>query len=253
VLFLGHGSPMNALGGNEHARALNALGAALPRPRAIAVVSAHWRTSGTRVLDVAAPRTIHDFGGFPRALYELTYPAPGAPELATRIVDLLAAHEARPDASWGLDHGAWAVLRHLYPAADLPTLQISLDRRLDLAGHFAVGQALAPLRDEGVLLVASGNLTHNLGDFEPDPAAPEAAWAEAFDATIARAVEARDLDVLLGKKDLDASAWRRAHPTLEHYQPLLYAVAAAGADAAVSYPITGLEHGTLSMRSIVLA
>src|SRR5262245_60987544 len=161
VLFVGHGSPMNAIEDNPWSRAFRALGEQLPRPRAVLCVSAHWYTPGTFLTDNARPETIHDFGGFPRELHEVQYPAPGAPDLARRISQLLAAHAASPRSDWGLDHGTWSVLVHLLPAADIPVLQLSIDGRLPPARHIEIGKALAPLREEGVLVLGSGNVVHN--------------------------------------------------------------------------------------------
>ncbi len=162
VVFVGHGSPMNAIEDNAWSRAWRALGTALPQPRAILCVSAHWYVPGTWVTGNVAPRTIHDFGGFPKALFEVRYPAKGDVALAGRITSLLASHEARTRDDWGLDHGAWSVLARVRPAADVPVLQLSVHRGLAPEAHLALGRALAPLRDEGVLLLASGNVTHNL-------------------------------------------------------------------------------------------
>jgi 4,5-DOPA dioxygenase extradiol len=188
VLFLGHGSPMNAIEDNAWSRAFRELGRDLPRPRAVLAISAHWYVAGTFLTGEERPRTIHDFGGFPRALYEVRYPAPGDPALASRVAGLLGATAGLRD-DWGLDHGAWSVLRHLFPAADVPVVQLSLDARVPPRGHLEMGRALAPLRDEGVLVLASGNVTHNLrmafqamahGATEPPTGrdASTRAWAE---------------------------------------------------------------------------
>ena len=161
-VFFGHGSPMNAVADNEFTRAWRSLGAALPRPRAIVSVSAHWYTRGVHVTSDARPRTIHDFGGFPKPLYEVQYPAPGEPALATRLVSMLAEFGAAPRTEWGLDHGTWSVLVHTHPAADVPVVQLSIDATRPAAEHLAIGRALAPLREEGILLFASGGIVHNL-------------------------------------------------------------------------------------------
>jgi 4,5-DOPA dioxygenase extradiol len=250
VLFLGHGSPMNAIEDNEWSRALRALAPRLPRPRAILCVSAHWFVPATRVGANERPETIHDFGGFPPELYAVEYPAPGDPALARRVVELCGPARATLGTDWGLDHGAWSVLRHLFPAADVPVVQLSVHDGLPPAAHLALGQALAPLRDEGVLLVGSGNLVHNLGDAlrrhaRGDHSTPE--WARAFDADVAGAVEAHEPGVLV--RALEGETGRLAHPTPDHYLPLLYAAGAAG-DGPVHFPVTGFDLGSLSMRSI---
>jgi len=252
VLFVGHGSPMNAIEDNQWSRAFRALAPRLPRPQAILCVSAHWFVPGTLVTANERPETIHDFGGFPPALSDVQYPAPGDPALARRLVALLGAERAAPSTDWGLDHGAWSVLRHLFPAADVPVVQLSLHQRLAPAEHLALGRALAPLRDEGVLLMGSGNVVHNLGHAMRawrvgDRSTP--AWASSFDAHVARATAQYDGEFLA--RALDGAAGRMSHPTPDHYLPLLYAVGAAGGSGPVSFPITGFDLGSLSMRSVL--
>jgi 4,5-DOPA dioxygenase extradiol len=245
VLFVGHGSPMNAIEDNRWSRAFRALGPRLPRPRSILAISAHWTTPGTFLTGGLRPETIHDFGGFPRRLSELQYPASGDPALVRRVTALLAGTRVSARTDWGLDHGTWSVLCHLLPDADVPVVQLSLDERLAPAGHLALGAALAPLRDEGVLILGSGNATHNLRDYFA--AAPDFApdWARAFDAAVAeRAGDGAALAALLG-----TPAARQAHPTLEHALPLLYA-AAAGAGGEISFPVVGFDR-SLSMRAIL--
>ena len=250
VLFVGHGSPMNALGQNDYTRALARLGAALGAPKAVLVVSAHWQTRGVRVLEVEKPRTIHDFGGFPAALFAVDYPAPGAPAVAARAAELLKAEGAVLDRAWGLDHGAWAVLRHMWPKADVPVLQLSLDAGRTPAGHYKLGRALAPLRDEGVLILGRGNVTHNLRDFDHDEDAPPRTWAVEFDALVRAALVAGDHQALIAPDPKRAALWRMALPTTEHFLPLLYAMGASGPGDALSFPYEGLQNGTLSMRSV---
>ena len=252
VLFVGHGSPMNAIEDNAWSRGFRSLAVLLPRPKAILAVSAHWFVPGTFLTGNERPETIHDFGGFPRALYEMQYPAPGDLDLARRIVRLLGETRASLRTDWGLDHGTWSVLHHLCPAADTPVVQLSIDERLPLAGHLAIGRALAPLRDEGVLVIGSGNITHNLrhamtsahrGDLATPP------WASGFDAEVARAVEQHDGDFLT--RAVQSDAGRMAHPSLDHYLPLLYAVGATSPRDAVRFPITGFDLSSLSMRSVL--
>jgi 4,5-DOPA dioxygenase extradiol len=253
VLFLGHGSPMNAIEDNGWSRAFRALAPALPSPRAILAVSAHWYVAGTFTTGNARPETIHDFGGFPEALYRARYPAPGDPALARRVVGLLGEKRAQVRDDWGLDHGTWSVLVHLRPTADVPVVQLSIDGRLAPREHLALGQALAPLRDEGVLILASGNVTHNLRHAfsawnRGDTATPP--WAASFDADVAQALEQRDPAFLVGA--LESEAGRLSHPTPDHYLPLLYAAGAGLPGDAVRFPIQGFDMGSLSMRAVQL-
>jgi len=253
VLFVGHGSPMNAIEDNPWARGFRDLTRALPRPRAVLAVSAHWCVEGTFTTAGARPETIHDFGGFPEALYRIQYPAPGDPALARRAAGLVGAGRATPTEGWGLDHGTWSVLLHMWPAADVPVVQLSIDGRLPPDGHLAIGRALAPLRDEGVLIVGSGNLTHNLRQAfsamrSGDRATPT--WARDFDAEVARALSAHDTAALVRAPSTEAG--RMSHPTPDHYLPLLYVAGAAGPGDAVRFPITGFDLGSLSMRSAIL-
>jgi 4,5-DOPA dioxygenase extradiol len=249
VLFVGHGSPMNAIEDNEWSRGFSALAPLLPSPAAILAVSAHWESDGTFTTLDDPPATIHDFGGFPPELYAMRYPAPGDPALAERAAALTGGSAAD---GRGLDHGTWSVLHRMYPAANVPVVQLSLDVRATAGEHFALGRALAPLRDEGVLLFASGNLTHDLRDAfgrlrHGDSATPD--WARRFDAGVARALEARDDAWLI--RALDTPDGRRAHPTAEHWLPVLYAAGAAGEGDAVRFPITGFDLGSLSMRAVL--
>ncbi|ACL64341.1 Extradiol ring-cleavage dioxygenase class III protein subunit B [Anaeromyxobacter dehalogenans 2CP-1] len=249
VLFVGHGSPMNAIEDNRWSCAFRGLAPLLPRPRAILAVSAHFVTEGSVLTGQERPETVHDFGGFPDALFRVRYPAPGAPELARRAAALVAGDGARVVDAWGLDHGTWSVLVHLFPAADVPVVQLSISAELDPAAHLALGRALAPLRDEGVLVMGSGNLVHDLRhafDAWRRGDATTPAWAARFDADAAAALERGDARWLV--EALGTPDGRRAHPTPEHYLPLLYAAGAAGADP-VRFPITGFDMGSLSMRA----
>jgi 4,5-DOPA dioxygenase extradiol len=252
VLFLGHGSPMNAIEDNAYVRAWRALGESLPRPRAILCVSAHWYVDGTWVTGNERPETIHDFGGFPRALHEVRYPARGDGALAARIAKLFDERRGQVGHDWGLDHGAWSVLVHLRPEADVPVLQLSLDRRAPPERHLELGRALAPLRDEGVLVVASGNITHNLRHAMMAMTTgrhDEAAWAVRFDRRVAEAVDDRAHAQLTSALATDDG--KLAHPTPDHYLPLLYAAGASSADDPVSHPVSGMDLGSLSMRAIL--
>lgn len=253
VLFVGHGNPMNAIEDNRWSRAFRALGGALPAPRAILAVSAHWYGAGTRTTAAARPEIIHDFYGFPDALSRVAYPAPGDPRLARRVAELLADRYASPSDEWGLDHGTWSVLVHLRPAADVPVVQLSLDARLPPTGHLAIGRALAPLRDEGVLVLGSGNLVHNLRHafsawHRGEQAAPE--WARAFDEEVARALERHDHDALV--RALETEDGRLAHPTPDHYLPLLYVAGASQPGEPVRFPIEGFDMSSLSMRAVTI-
>jgi 4,5-DOPA dioxygenase extradiol len=212
-------------------------------------VSAHWFAEGSFVTGNAWPETIHDFSGFPEELYRVRYPAPGSPELAGRVRELLGAERVAASEEWGLDHGAWSVLRHLRPAADLPVVQLSVDYRLPPAEHLALGRALAPLRAEGVLVLGSGNLVHNLRHaltHYDDPETP--AWATQFDAEAARALEQHDSAYLI--RAVETATGRQAHPTLDHYLPLLYPLGAADETAEVRFPLVGFDLNSLSMRAV---
>ena len=251
ALFIGHGSPMNAVEDNRWSRAFQAVGQSLTRPRAILAISAHWYVAGTFLSEGAHPATIHDFGGFPQALFDVQYPAPGSDLLARQVVEILGAKRAALRGDWGLDHGTWSVLVHVRPEADVPVVQLSIDGRLPPAEHLALGRALAPLRDEGVLVLGSGNVTHNLrhafsslqrGSTEVP------AWSAGFDAQVAQAALQHDGLALV--KLLDTDAGRMAHPTLDHFMPLLYTFGAARDGDSATFPIEGFDMASLSMRSI---
>lgn len=253
VLFVGHGSPMNIVRDNDFTRFLSRAGQTLPAPKAILAVSAHWETSGTKVLAVEKPRTIYDFGGFPKELYETSYPAPGSPETAKSVLDLLSKfpqYRAAPDVAWGLDHGTWSVLHHMFPNANIPVLQLSLSRHLSMREHYELAQNLRPIREQGVLILASGNVTHNLGAIDWQEDASTFDWAREFDELVKSGLERRDLDRLTGKEAGKESLWRQAHPRVEHYIPLLYAVGASDPEERPSYPHEGFQNGSLSMRAV---
>lgn len=253
VLFLGHGSPMNAISDNQFTRAMQALGRELPKPRALLVVSAHWLTQGQTLVDTQLkPKTIHDFGGFPQALFDVQYPAPGHPELAqSAIVALSSSSGAKASQDWGLDHGTWSVLRLLYPLADVPTFQVSIDYHKPPRFHFAMGQALAALRTQGVLIIGSGNVVHNLRATDRsgrETAQASQPWAAQFDHYVQNALAQSDVEALL-RPQLPDAVVSTAVPTPDHYFPLLYALGAAGTDAARTVH-EGFQSGTLSMRSV---
>jgi len=247
ALFLAHGNPMNALADNTFTQSLTALAGDVPRPDAVLVVSAHWLTHGTRVLTSANPRTIHDFGGFPRELYEVEYPAAGSPSHADLVLDLLP--EAHPDDAWGLDHASWTVLRHMWPAADVPVFELSLDAAAPPSTHWELGRRLAPLRDAGVLVVGSGNIVHSFAGISWEPDAPARPWAEEFDAWVADALVRGDRDALVGYETAGSMA-RLSVPTNDHYLPLMYAAAMRDDDDPITFTHTGIEMGSMSMRCV---
>jgi 4,5-DOPA dioxygenase extradiol len=252
AIFFGHGNPMNALLENDYTRGWAKIGQALPRPSAVLSISAHWYIPATAVTMARHPRTIHDFGGFPRELYQVQYPAPGSGELADRVRQLLAPLDVLPDESWGLDHGTWSVLCHVFPQADIPVVQLSIDETRPPAFHYDVGKRLAPLRDENVLIIGSGNLVHNLhtyawgrstvGPFD---------WAVRFE-ELARQliVDGRD-EMLVDYESLGPDA-RLSAPTPDHYLPLLYVLGARRADDAITFPVEGVDGGSVSMLTIVV-
>ena len=250
AVFFGHGNPLNALARNEYTEAWAALGRALPRPRAVLCVSAHWYVPGTSVTAMESPRTIHDFGGFPRDLYEFQYPAPGDPALAARVRELLAHTPVGLDYRWGLDHGTWSVLCHVFPRADVPVVQLSIDETQSPSFHYELAKRLAPLRDEGVLVVGSGNLVHNLHAY---------AWGrhkvEPFDWAIRFEERAREL--LLAGNDGPLVAYETlgrdallAAPTPDHYLPLVYVIALRREGERVTFPVEGVDGGSVSMLSV---
>jgi len=250
AIFFGHGNPMNALTENSYTIAWRRIGLRMPNPKAILSISAHWFVPGTGVTVSTAPRTIHDFGGFPRELYQVHYPAPGDPELAKRVQKLLRPLPVELDQSWGLDHGTWSVLRHAYPDADIPVVQLSFDEARPAAFHFEVGQKLAPLREVGVLIVGSGNVVHNLhayawGRHAPDPYD----WAVRF--------EQRAKELMLGGENSPLIAYEtlgpealRSIPTPDHYLPLLYVLGTRRSADVITFPVEGVDGGSISMLSV---
>ena len=249
TLFLSHGSPMLAVQDSPAGRFLDGLGATLPRPRAIVVASAHYESDTVRVGAHASPPTVHDFGGFPRELFSLRYPAPGNPALARRVVERLAQAgiAAREDPARGLDHGAWVPLRRMYPDADIPVVPISVSPRGAASAQFEVGRALAPLREEGVLVLGSGGFVHNLRELAwDDPRAPVAAWSAQFAEWMRARLAANDLPALLDW-DRQAPHARRAHKTSEHLRPLFVALGAAGPQPAMRWLHGSHEFGSLAL------
>ena len=251
-IFVGHGSPMNVLADNAFTRQLRIWGVSLPRPTAILSVSAHWLTRGvTAVGSQLRPDTIHDFDGFPPSLYETRYPAVGAPTLAHEAIGLVHRTPVRTTQEWGLDHGTWTVLYHLFPKADVPVFQMSIDYDRVGAWHYAIGRELAALRERGVLVMGSGNIVHNLRATEPDvreATSSTRTWARSFDDAVAKALDAHDHDALIAYGSLDSGA-PLAVPTPDHYWPLLYALGAAR-DEKPRTVFAGFHAGTISMRCV---
>ncbi len=250
AIFLGHGNPMNALVRNAWTDGWAAIGKEIPRPRVVLSVSAHWYLPATLVTNGLAPRTIHDFGGFPRELYEVKYPAPGDPELASRVRSLLAPLSVGLDDAWGFDHGTWSVLCHVFPEADVPVVQLSIDETQPAEFHYETAKRLTPLRDEGVLVVGSGNLVHNLhayawGRKQVEPLD----WAVRFEERARELLLAGDHRPLVDYETLGRDA-RLSVPTPDHYLPLLYVIAQMREGERVSFPVGGFDGGSISMLSV---
>lgn len=260
VLFLGHGSPMNAIEDNAYRRSWQALGGEFggkwPTPQLILCVSAHWLTQGWWLTGMAQPKTIHDFGGFPKALFEQQYPAPGFPQAAREISELVRQPGSAQPLSldlqdWGLDHGAWAVLKPMFPQATIPVLQLSMDYSRPPSEHYALGQQLKVLRERGVLIVGSGNIVHNLRTLQMGAASQQAYdWALEFDQSIARYLQQGDFAALQDFQKLGAVA-QQAHPSHEHLLPLLYCAGAVAADEAPQFFNASFQAASISMRSVL--
>tara|TARA_R110002124_G_scaffold259375_1_gene425235 strand:- start:831 stop:1658 length:828 start_codon:yes stop_codon:yes gene_type:complete len=249
VVFLGHGTPMNAIHDTQYSRSWSELGRTLPRPQAILVVSAHWATTGTTLVDVSAfPRTIHDFHGFPQTLFDQQYPASGNPDLARDVVALLASHNAQEDDTWGLDHGAWTVLSFLYPNADVPVFQLSIDMSKDLNWHLTIGQTLSELRDRGVLILGSGNIVHNLSALRPGQQPPD--WAVEFDTQFAQNLSDRNFAALTDTKGM-GTLLKTAHPNVDHYIPALTIAGASDNRDRLTFMNDSFDMSSISMRSYI--
>lgn len=254
ALFIGHGSPMNAIMKNDFTQSLTDLGRILPRPRAIMVISAHWLTDGTFVACMDKPRTIHDFYGFPEELYRIKYPSPGAPECAKFITELLNKDRVKCDYEWGLDHASWAILRHVYPESDIPVFEMSLDYSFNdwnpkpLQYHFDLARGLAELRKKGVLIIGSGNIVHNLRliDFSNINASPYD-WAVEFDELVKANLLEWNPEGLIDFEKMSKAA-PYAVPTLDHYLPLVYTIALREENEPITFTYEGFQHGSISMR-----
>ena len=252
AIFVGHGNPMNALASNVYSQGWAKLARAIPRPKAILCVSAHWYGPGTAVTAMTAPRTIHDFGGFPPELYRVEYPAPGNPVLARRVQALLSSVRVDLDQSWGLDHGTWSVLAHMFPEADVPVVQLRIDERQPGPIHLELGQKLGPLRDEGVLVLGSGNLVHNLHTYAWGRHPVETyEWAARFEAE-ARNMVARGRDEVLATYEAMGKDAMLSVPTPDHFLPLLYVLGTRRTGDSVSFPIEGVDGGSVSMLCVQL-
>ncbi|MDX9730344.1 MAG: 4,5-DOPA dioxygenase extradiol [Bdellovibrionales bacterium] len=265
AVFIGHGSPMNALGEREtkqasptpqassFVRSMRDLGDRLRarQPRAAIVFSAHWETDGLQVLAAERPRTIHDFYGFPRELFEISYPAPGEPKLAAKVLELLQYEDAISTVHWGLDHGVWAVMRHLWPDANLPIVMVSLARRLDPETHFRIGRLLKPLRADGVLILGSGNIVHNLKEMDRVTDSSPYQWALEFDTRIKQALEERNEALLISASRASDLAARKSVPTREHYLPLMPVLGATDPEEKPEFLMEEIQNGSISMRSVV--
>lgn len=250
AIFFGHGNPMNALNRNAYSEAWASIGGSIPCPKAVLAISAHWYIAGCAVTANRYPPTIHDFGGFPQELYQVSYNAPGSPELCLRVKDLLTPIFVGLDESWGLDHGTWSVLSHVFPAADIPVVQFSIDRTKAPTFHYEIGKRLAPLREEGVLIVGSGNIVHNLSAYAwAKPGVKPFDWASRFEKTVQ--------ELLLEGEDSELVAYERlgpdsalAVPTPDHYLPLLYVIGLRGKNEYTSFPVQGIDGGSISMLAV---
>lgn len=247
VLFIGHGSPMNAIEDNAFTRALRECGANLPRPRAVLMISAHWETQGTQILSSKHPTKINDFYGFPPVLSDLVYAPPGSPEMAAAAQALLPG--ARLSEAWGLDHGAWSVALHLFPQADVPIFQLSLNQALTPAQHYALGVNLRPLREQGVMMIGSGNICHNLRQLKFD--SPPLPWNVAFDAAIVNAIRQQQYPDVINFAEKFMLLASQALPSDEHFLPLLYALGASSEEDELTMVYEGFELAAISLRSMM--
>lgn len=250
LMFVGHGNPMNAIEHNKFSEAWKEIGAKLPKPQAILSVSAHWLTRGTRVLAMERPKTIHDFGGFPDELFAQQYPAPGAPEFARETQRLSTQQHIILDDEWGFDHGTWSVLLQMFPLADIPVYQLSIDYSKPMSYHFTLAQEIRSLRDKGVMVIGSGNIVHNLGAINWKPGAAPYDWALEFDTTIKQWIERGDSQAILDFQKLGPLA-KLAHPTYDHFLPLIYALGFRYPNENPAFFNDDFDMGSVSMRSLI--
>jgi 4,5-DOPA dioxygenase extradiol len=248
VLFVGHGNPMNAIESNRFSNKWEEVGRQLPRPQAILVVSAHWLTRGTKVTAMEKPKTIHDFGGFPQELFDQQYPAPGSPETAKLTQQALDPVHVHLDDDWGFDHGSWSVLKKMYPDADIPTLQLSIDHTLRPEQHYEIAKQLETLRTKGVLIMGSGNVVHNLRAMKFDGSTYD--WAAEFDTRVTDAIVKGDDKSIVSFLEWGDLA-RQAHPTYEHLLPLMYVLGAKGTPKDHTFFNEAMDLGSVSMRSVI--
>lgn len=252
VLFVGHGNPMNAIEDNTYHKSWQAIGKALPRPHAILSISAHWLTKGTKVTGMSQPKTIHDFGGFPQKLFDQQYPAPGTPEFANLTKELVTYSHIQTDDSWGLDHGTWSVLLPMYPMADIPVYQLSLDYDQPPAYHYEIGKQLNKLRDKGVLIIGSGNLVHNLGQIDWSGGNKVYDWAREFDTKFTDWMNKGDHKSILDYQKILGRTAMMAHPTYDHLLPLFYILGLQQKGEHITYFNDQFDMASISMRSMMI-
>lgn len=251
AMFVGHGSPMNAIENNEFTKTWQKMGKQLPHPKAILCVSAHWETKGTFVTAMPKPKTIHDFGGFPKALFDAQYPAAGSPELAAQTVAAVHSTKITPTQEWGLDHGAWSVLLPMFPKADIPVIQLSIDYSKPASYHYELAQELAKLRKKGVLIVGSGNIVHNLGMLQWSNPTGGYDWAVSFNEKIKKAVSSGNHDDVVNYQKYGREA-QLSVPSNEHFMPLVYALGVQQKNEKISFFNDTPNFGSLTMTSVLI-
>ena len=250
TIFFGHGNPMNAISRNAYTDGWASIGKSVPHPMAVLAISAHWYIPACAVTANPVPRTIHDFGGFPRELYEVNYPAPGSPELARRVKELLSPVAVGLDESWGLDHGTWSVLTHAFPKADIPVVQLSIDETQPPGFHYEMGQRLATLREEGILVIGSGNLVHNLHTYAwGDHGVQAFDWAVRFEQQVQKLILKGNDAQVVAYENLGRDAMLSV-PTPDHYLPLLYVLGLRMEHEPISFPVQGVDGGSVSMLAV---
>jgi 4,5-DOPA dioxygenase extradiol len=250
TIFIGHGNPMNAISKNAYTDGWASIGRSIPQPKAVLAISAHWYIPGCAVTVNLAPRTIHDFGGFPKELYGVEYPAPGSPDLARRVKDLLAPVSVNLDESWGIDHGTWSVLTHIFPNADIPVVQLSIDKRQPPIFHYELGKQLRLLREEGILIIGSGNLVHNLHSYAWGEKGVQAFdWAARFEMQVSKLLLKGDDAPIIAYEGLGRDAMLSV-PTPDHYLPLLYVLGLRRENEQIGFPVQGVDGGSISMLTV---
>ena len=248
VLFVGHGNPMNAIADNAFTKKLGTWGSSFQdKPKAILVISAHWLTQGTHVMVSPKPRTIHDFGGFPQALYQIQYPVDGSPSFANETKQIVTSTQVIADDQWGLDHGAWTVLKHMFPKADIPVYQLSIDYAKPPAYHYNLAKELKSLRKKGVLIIGSGNIVHNLYQIDFDEKAKPYDWAVEFDETVKKQLQNKDFESLINYSSLGNAA-HLSIPTNDHYLPMLYSLGLTDKSESLTFTFEEIQNASISMR-----